>query len=90
LFSGQAQRIGPLFIGTARMQSTVYATVGRPSVCLSHPAAARRWDGFANVGPAARSCRSIAAWPAGRRSATAMPQHGAQQQMRAMPRCRLT
>jgi len=31
------------------MWSRVYASVGRPSVCLSHPAAARRCCGFAVV-----------------------------------------
>jgi len=36
----------------------------RPSVRLSHPAAARRGCGFAAVGPAARRYRSIAARPA--------------------------
>ena len=39
------------------MRSRVYASVGRPSVCLSvrlcHPAAARPCCGFAAVGPAA-------------------------------------
>ena len=37
-------------------------------------------------GPASRKYRSIAA----RRSAAAAPQHGAQQQMRVVPRCQLT
>ena len=45
---------------------------------------------FAAVGPEAKRYRSIAARPAGRRSAAAAPQHGAQQQMRAVPRCQLT
>ena len=55
----------------------------RPSVCLSHPAVAHRCCGFAAVGPAARRYRSIAARPAGRRTAAAAPQH-VQQQMRAL------
>ena len=58
------------FIDTTRsVQSRVYETVGRPSVCLSvcpfhHSAAARRCGGFAVVGPAARRYRSIVARPA--------------------------
>ena len=60
----------------------------RLSVCptLSPNAAAV----FAVVGPAARRYRSTAARPAGWRPAAAAPQHGAQQQMRAVPRCQLT
>jgi len=66
----------------------------RPSVCLSvrlsHPAASRRCCWFAAVGSAVKRYRSIAARPAGRRSAAVAPQHGAQQQMRAVPRCQPT
>ena len=61
-----------------------------PSVCKSVQSTARRCCGFAAVGPAARRYRSFAARPVGRRSAAAAPQHGAQQQMRAVPRCQLT
>ena len=46
------------------MRSGVYAIVGCPSVCLSHPTAARRRCGFAAVGPTSRRYRSIAARPA--------------------------
>jgi len=45
----------------------------RPSVCLSHLAAARRSCRFAAAGPASRRYRSIAAVAAG--------------EMRAVPRC---
>jgi len=51
------------------MWRRVYATVERPfrfrpSVCLSHSAAARRCCVFAAVGPAGRRYQSIAARPA--------------------------
>jgi len=65
--------------------SGVSATVVRPSVCLSHPAAARRCCGFAAVGPAARRYRSIAARPVGSSSSRA----AAQQQMRVVQRCQM-
>jgi len=45
------------------MQSRVYATVGRPSIRLSHQAATRCCYRFAAVGPAARRYQLIAAWP---------------------------
>jgi len=71
------------------MRSSVYASIGRLSVRPpAHPAAA--CCGFAAVGPAARIYRSIAVRPAGRRLEAAAPQHGVQQQMRAVPRCQLT
>jgi len=59
----------------------------RPSVPLANAAGLLP---FASVGPAARKYRSIAARPVGRRSAAAAPQHGAQQQMRGVPRCQPT
>jgi len=66
-------------IGTARivcravsMQLLGVRPSVRPSVCLSqHSPAARCYCGFAAVGPADRRYRSIAAQPAGRRSAAA-------------------
>ena len=84
------------FFGTGRVvcgarSMLIRPTSVRPSVCPSaHSAAARRCCGFAAVGSAATIYRSIAAWPVGRRSAAAAPQHDAQQQMRAVPRCQLT
>ena len=51
------------------VQSRVYETAGRPSVCLSrHSAAAPRCGGFAAVGPAGGRYRSIAAARPARRS----------------------
>jgi len=46
------------------MRSRVYETVQCPSVCLSYLPATAAFGGFAAVGPAGRSYRSIAAWPA--------------------------
>jgi len=70
------------------MQSRVYATVWRPSVCLPtrppHAAAAGLLLGARRPGATDRLLH-------GRRSAAAAaPQHGAQKQMRAVPRCQLT
>jgi len=59
----------------------------RPSVCLSRSPAAAACGGFAAVRPAARRYRSIAARPVPQQHG---PQHGAQQQMRAVPRLQLT
>jgi len=78
------------------MQSRVFETIGRPSVrpsvCLSVLLTIRpfvrpiiRCGGFAAVDPAAMRHRSLAARPA-----AGSQQHGAQQQMRAVPRCPLT
>jgi len=55
-------------------------TVDRQSVCVSqHSAAALYYDAFAAVGPAGRQEISVDCCTA-----------GAQQQMRAVPRCPLT
>ena len=66
----------------------------RPSVRLSvglcRTAAARRCCGFATVGPEAMREISVDCCTAGRRSASAAPQHGTQQQMRAVPLCQLS
>ena len=70
------------------MRSRVYATDGRPSVCLSHTAAARRCCGFAAVGPASRRCRVNVARPALSCSGAAAAASGGR--MRAVPRCQLT
>jgi len=59
----------------------------RPSVCLSRSPAAAACGGFAAVHPAARRYRSIAARPVPQQHG---PQHGAQQQMRAVKRLQLT
>ena len=74
------------------MRSRVYASVGRPSVCLSvrlyHPAAARPcWLRVCCCGPGGHEIDRLLH---DRRPAAAAPQHGAQQQMRAVPRCQLT
>ena len=87
-----------IIVGTARIvcvAGSMQLSHVRPYVCPSvprslHPAAARRCCGFATVGPAARRYRSITARPADRWTAAAATQHGAQQQMRAVPRCQLT
>jgi len=60
------------------------------TVCLSVPLGRRTpLLRVCCCGPAARKYRSIAARPADRQSASAAPQHGAQQQMRGVPRCQL-
>jgi len=74
------------------MQSRVYITVGRPSVCLSeclsHPGAARRCCGFDAVSPPGDIDRLL--HDGFRRSAAGAPQHGVQQQLGALPGCQLT
>jgi len=67
------------------MQSTVYVTVGCPSVRSSVPSLDRS-SGIRRVccwAPSGRRYRSTAA--AARRLAATAPQHGAQQQMRTVP-----
>ena len=69
------------------MRSRVCVMVGRLSVRLyvhlsRYSLAARRYCGFAAERPADGKYRSIAV----RRSASAVPQNGAQQQMRTVPR----
>jgi len=59
----------------------------RPSVCLSHPAAARRCCGFAAVGTTVRRYRSIAARPAVSSSRAAARRAAANA---SVSRCRLT
>jgi len=75
------------------MRNRVYETVERPSICLSHRStAAAVAGGFAAERPADRRYRSTAAGAGGAayqlqaRSAATAPQHGAQQQMRAVSR----
>jgi len=72
--------------------SRAYVTVGcpsvRPSVCLSHHSfAARRYDGFLLC---ARPAENIGRLRHGRRPAASAPQHGTQQQTRAVSRLQLT
>jgi len=68
------------------MQSRVYVTVGRPSVCpsiqLPHATVAGLllWDCQAG---SVDQCCTAGAWQ------LATLQHGMQQQMRAVPRCQL-
>jgi len=60
----------------------------RPSVCLSHHSfAARRYDGFLLC---ARPAENIGRLRHGRRPAASAPQHGTQQQTRAVSRLQLT
>ena len=69
------------------MRSRVCVTVRCPSVCLSHSLAAAACAGFAAVGPAVGNIDRLLH---GRRRSSTRPQHGAQQQMRAVPRLPLT
>ena len=74
-------------IGTARIVSTAGSSQ-RSGVRPSVPSAAEHCCcGFAAAGPLASRYRSTAARPA---LASATLQHGAQQQMRSVPRCQLT
>jgi len=71
--------------GTA---SWVYVTVGRLSIRSSHHSLAERRCGVCCCGPGGAGY--IDRLLHGRRSAVATPQHGAQQQMWAVPRYQLT